>query len=77
MHAKLGTINKYLARAVFVASVVFSLGITMLAAVTGDRTLLIGTMFGIAAAAYSVQVLQPSSVGDAITTRPEVLADAA
>jgi len=77
MNAKLGTINTFLARAVFVTSVVFSLSVTVLAAMTGETVLLMATAFGIATAAYSVQVLQPSSVGNTFAIRTEPLADAA
>lgn len=78
MEAKLETVTAHLARVVFVAAVVFSLSVTLLASLTGVMTLLLGTAFGVATAGYAAQVMQarPRTVAIRLDTE-RVVADAA
>lgn len=62
MDTKLTTVNRHLARAVIAIAAVFSVGVTLLATITGETLLLVWTAFGLAAAGYAMQVArQPST----------------
>lgn len=56
MNMKLTTLNLHLARAVLVASALFAVSVTVLAAFTGETALLGGTVVGIAAGTYALLV---------------------
>ena len=58
MDTKLAAINPYLARAVLTVAAVFATAVTLLAALTGEFMLFVGTAFGVAAGGYAMQVLR-------------------
>lgn len=62
MDTKLATINPYLARAVLTVAAVFATAVTLLAALTGETLLFVGTAFGVLAGGYAMQVLRTPSV---------------
>jgi hypothetical protein len=69
METKLTTLNLHLARAVLVASAVFAVSVTLLAAVTGETVLFLGTGLGVAAGAYALVVARKPS-GEFVQLRP-------
>ena len=58
MDTKLAAINPYLARAVLTVAAVFATAVTLLAALTGETLLFVGTAFGVVAGGYAMQVLR-------------------
>jgi hypothetical protein len=58
MDSKLAAINPYLARAVLTVAAGFATAVTLLAALTGDTVLFVGTAFGVIAGGYAMQVLR-------------------
>ncbi len=64
MDTKLEAINPYLARAVLTVAAVFAIAVTLLATLTGEIMLFVGTAFAVAAGGYAMQVLR--------ATRPEI-----
>jgi hypothetical protein len=58
MDTKLAAINPYLARAVLTSAAVFATAVTLLAALTGENLLFVGTAFGVMAGGYAMQVLR-------------------
>lgn len=62
MDTKLAAINPYLARSVLTIAAVFATAVTLLAALTGEPVLLVGTAFGVIAGGYAMQVLRTPAV---------------
>lgn len=70
MDSKLSTVNLHLARIVVAVAAIFAVAVTVLATMTGQTLLLIGTAFGLAAGGYAVQVArQPSTQLIEVRTR--------
>ena len=69
METKLTTLNQHLARAVLVASTLFAVSVTLLAALTGETALFLGTAFGVAAGGYGLFVARKPS-GELVQLRP-------
>jgi hypothetical protein len=69
METKLTTLNLHLARAVLVASALFAVSVTLLAALTGETVLFLGTGLGVAAGAYALAVVRKPS-GEFVQLRP-------
>lgn len=62
MDTKLSNVNRHLARIVVAMAAIFAIAVTLLATITGETLLLVGTAFGLAAAGYAMQVArQPST----------------
>lgn len=57
----LKTFNLHLARTVFVAAALFSVAVTILAALTGEPSLMAGTALGVCAGAYALAVARKPS----------------
>ena len=62
MDTTLAAINPYLAKAVLLFAATFSGAVTLLATLTSEPNLLIGTAFGVVAGGYAMQVLRPQRV---------------
>lgn len=61
MDSKLEGFNQNLARAVFVVAALFTVSVTLLAAMTGETGLFAGTALGVGAGAYSLAVARKPS----------------
>ncbi len=62
MNSKLSVVNVHLARLVFVTAAIFAVSVTLLATLTGETTLLLGTALGLASAGYALQVSRQPKV---------------
>ena len=76
MDSKLAAINPYLARAVLTVAALFATAVTLLAALTGETLLFVGTAFGVLAGGYAMQVLRTPALGRTTSRTARITVDA-